>query len=333
MGRTLTFTVCCVVFAAGVGRAQQDPDHLVTLRGVITDTSLRPIPGVLVYLSTARIFTVSDDEGWFTLAEIEHGVDTLQIRGRGFSPRSFRLEVPDSVGGAIDIGNLKLDPGPPPTLVLTTTVYDSVQDRPVDGAQVIVNDSVVGDTDTSGVLVTTAIPIEWGINAVLVRRVGYAPLFRTFWVDEVNAQRSVNGVMRRQAVDLPAVVVEGDRIIFEYGRMREFWRRRKRGWGRFFTRQDIERRNPIRITDLLRTVPGISVYRNGSTTRIRASRSAGRCGPSIWLDGLFLSDADVDLLVQPNDVEAVEVYRGSGETPAEFSGAFDGCGAIVIWTR
>jgi hypothetical protein len=333
MPRSLVLTVCCVVVVGGVGRAQEDAGKFVTLRGMVIDTSFRPVPGVLVYLSWARIFSLSDDEGKFTLAEVEPGVDTLQVRGRGFMPRAFRSFVPDSVHGIIDIGNVKLHPGPPPTLALSATVYDTLQDQPVAGAQVMVNDSVVGETDTTGVFSATEIPIDWGINAVLVRRVGYSPFFRTFWVGELNAHRSLTGVMRRQAVDLPAVVVEGDRVIFSYGRMREFWRRRERGVGRFFTRADIERRNPIRVTDMLRTIPGISVVRVGSTTQIRSTRFGGRCGPRIWIHGMQLFDSDLDLLVHPQDVEAIEVYRGSGETPAEFSGAFNPCGAIVIWTR
>lgn len=325
--------MCCVVVVSGVGRAQEDAGRFVTLSGMVIDSSFRPVPGVLVYLSWARIFSQSDGNGKFTLAEVEPGVDTLQFRGRGFMPRAFQLLVRDSVQGTIDIGNVKLDPGPPPTLALTATVRDTLQDRPVIGAQVMVNESVVGETDTAGVFSATEIPIDWGINVVLVRRVGYLPLFRTFWVGEVNARRSFTGVMQQQAVDLPAVVVEADRIIFSYGRLREFWRRRERGMGRFFTRDDIERRHPIDVSDMLRMIPGFSVYRVGSTTRIRSSRGARRCGPGIWIDGHRLFDSDLDTFVHPQDVEAIEVYSGFAQTPAQFGGGFNSCGAIVIWTR
>ena len=36
----------------------------------------------------------------------------------------------DSVQGTIDIGNVKLNPGPPPTLALTATVRDTLQEIP-----------------------------------------------------------------------------------------------------------------------------------------------------------------------------------------------------------
>ena len=159
MCRSLVLTVCCVVVVGGVGRAQEDAGRLVTLRGMVIDSSFRPVPGVLVYLSWARIFGKSDDNGKFTLAEIEPGVDTLQVRGRGFMPRAFQLLVLDSMQGTIDIGIVKLDPGPPPTLALTTTVRDTLQDRPVIGAQVIGSELALGRR-------TAANSLRWWIALV-----------------------------------------------------------------------------------------------------------------------------------------------------------------------
>ena len=163
-------------------------------------------------------------------------------------------------------------------------------------------------------------------------RVGYAPLFRSFWAEELHDRRTLSAVMQPQAFDLPAIAVSGNRIVLSYGRIREFWLRRKHGFGRFFTREDIERRHPIRVSDMLFTIPGFSVYRIGGTTRIRSRRSG--CAPRVWLDGVPLfGDEDVDAVVTPNDVEGIEVYSGAAGTPVEFSGGRGSCGAIVIWTR
>ncbi len=41
----------------------------------------------------------------------------------------------------------------------------------------------------------------------------------------------------------------------------------------------------------------------------------------------------IDELVNISEVAAVEVYRRPAELPAEFGGATDGCGAVVLWTR
>lgn len=331
--RWIPLTACGMLLIAGVGSAQEGPGVLITLRGMVADSTLRPVSGALVYLSSAGTFSVSDDEGEFLLADVEHGVDTLEFRGMGFAPRTFRLVLPDSVRDTVDLGIVQLAPGPLPRLALTVAVRDTARDQPVVQAQVMVNDRVVGVTDTAGMLSAIQIPIDWGMNAVLVRRVGYSPLFRTFWVGAVDAQRAFTGFMVQQAVDLPAVVVEADRIILTWGRMREFWHRRERGLGRFITRAEIERRHPVYISDMLRMVPGLSVSRNRGTTEIRSTRSAGRCAPGIWVDGQRLTDVDLDAFVHPQDVEAIEVYRGVGETPVEFSSGFSPCGAIVVWTR
>jgi len=337
VGGATLLTVCGALGLAVPARAQERPGELVTLRGTVIDSSFRPLSSVLVYLSTAGIFTVTDDDGEFALADVEPGTDTLQFRGMGFAPRAFRLGLPDSVRGALDLGSILLAPGPPPTLTLAATVHDTIQNLPIVGAQVMVNDRVVGTTDTTGAFTRTGIPIDWGVNVILVRRVGYAPAFGTFWADEVTTQRTLVTAMDQQAVDLPAIVVEGDRVIFEYGRMRDFWRRRERGFGRFFTRAEIERRHPIYVSDMLRMVPGLMVIRQGTTTRIVSTRGAGRCAPSIWIDGFRqmepdLMEPDLDAWVHPQDVEAIEVYVGIGETPGEFSG-MNACGAIVVWTR
>jgi hypothetical protein len=332
--RSLALTVSGLVVAAAVAHAQEEgATRLITLRGSVIDTAFRPVPGVLVYLSSARIFGLTDDQGAFMLADIEPGLDTLQVRGRGFEPQAFRLFLPDSVHGAIDVGLVRLQPGPPPALTVSVTARDTLHNRPVAGAEVMVNDRVLGETDTAGVLSGAAIPVDWGINTVLIRRVGYAPVIATLWVEDVHTRRVIEGVMQQLAVDLPAVVVEADRILFSYGRLRDFWLQRERGWGRFITQADIERRNPFVVSDLLRMIPGIEVRHVGFTTQIRSTRGAATCSPTIWLDGSPLPNDDVDAIVRPRDVAGIEVYSRYGETPAQFVRGFNACGAIVIWTR
>ena len=34
-----------------------------------------------------------------------------------------------------------------------------------------------------------------------------------------------------------------------------------------------------------------------------------------------------------NDVQAIEIYRGAGEVPAEYTGSGAMCGVVVIWTK
>jgi hypothetical protein len=109
-------------------------------------------------------------------------------------------------------------------------------------------------------------------------------------------------------------------------------RARRRAFGTFVTREDIEDRKPIQTTDLLRTMPGVQL------TPSRFGRYnvllRGGCVPRVYLDGIPIRMAGltIDDLVHPNELEGIEVYRSSAEVPGEFSTS-GGCGAIALWTR
>jgi len=328
--KVLLTTACSLFLAGHTARAQQEAGNLVTLRGVVLDSALRPLPGALVYLALARDFGVSDQAGRYVLVGIEPHTDTLEVRGLGFTPRAFRIDLSEAERDTIDLGPVVLDPGPSPTLALTITVRDTLRNGGVDAANVLLNDRSVGETDASGVY-TETLPVNWGINVVLVRRLGYAPLFSSVWVGEYGARQSLTGIMQPQAIELSELVVEGDRIRFSFAGPEEFWRRRRFGSGRFFTRTDIQRRRPNRVTDMLLAIPYLWISRNGARTVVQAMAFGQRCNVSIWLNGspLFMGD-NIDTFVNPRDVTALEVYRG-WEIPAQY-GAFNGCGAILIWT-
>jgi hypothetical protein len=37
--------------------------------------------------------------------------------------------------------------------------------------------------------------------------------------------------------------------------------------------------------------------------------------------------------LRPYDIEAIEVYRGAAEVPAELSGSTAECGVVAVWLR
>ncbi len=150
-----------------------------------------------------------------------------------------------------------------------------------------------------------------------------------------------------------------------------FFERQKADFGHFITRDEIERRAPARMTDLLSSVPGVRLVPSSSgltrsSLSFRGSRLSmgGACHPRVFVDGLIviLGDARVrgtdiygfpeqpteveadpaerpeialDDVVIPEDVAAVEVYRRGAEVPARFGGTSTStqCGVIAIWTR
>ena len=142
----------------------------------------------------------------------------------------------------------------------------------------------------------------------------------------------------RIAVELPMVVVEGDRTTYLYGKkLREFYGRRQRGLGNYFTRSDIERLQPFYVTDLFTRIPGVSVgISAGGLNDVRITRSGGWCKPIAFLDGIpliFLDGLDIDHLVRPDDVGGIELYKGPATTPPELTVFNSQCGVVAIWTR
>jgi len=124
----------------------------------------------------------------------------------------------------------------------------------------------------------------------------------------------------------PIVVVVRRRPV---GPLVAFERRRATARGVFLTREDIDRSNPEEFTDLLRTLPGIRLVPTATFGNRVFFR--GGCTPDLWLDGAQVGNTvDIDTFLRPEDLEAVEVYRGP-DLPGEFGNNL--CGAIVAWTR
>jgi hypothetical protein len=108
-------------------------------------------------------------------------------------------------------------------------------------------------------------------------------------------------------------------------------RMERRAAGTFITREQIEQRQPIYPSDLLRTVPGVQLVPTWWGRTVVLMR--GRCVPQIFLDGMRIHGGSIDDIVTAMDLEGIEVYRSAVEAPIEFTGAGGGCGAIVLWTR
>jgi hypothetical protein len=116
------------------------------------------------------------------------------------------------------------------------------------------------------------------------------------------------------------------------------------GLGFFVTRQEIEERKPIYITDMLASVPGVQLMSSGRGTRrhIYMTRTGDHCPAQIFVDGFLLNgrsrvtadpDFTLDDAVAPSSVEGIEVYHGLATVPAQFLNPDSRCGAVVVWTR
>jgi hypothetical protein len=139
------------------------------------------------------------------------------------------------------------------------------------------------------------------------------------------------------AQELAAVTVEGQRVRSEAPD--EFEDRRKAGFGRFITRDDIVRRNPMQLFHMFDGMPGMQVNQaTGRLRNLRGTSLSGGCEPNYFVDGIRFDvgqgNASGPLtFFSPNDIAGIEVYRGPAALPQQYGGTAAGCGAVLIWTR
>jgi hypothetical protein len=142
-------------------------------------------------------------------------------------------------------------------------------------------------------------------------------------------------------IELEPLVVEAVRWQVS-PRLWSFYERVDHGQGSYITRDEIERRQPLRVTHLIGELPGVSIInRPGPSDYIVLSRyrrfdpsgRPGPCLPIVYLDGYRVGGDSLDDLVFPSDVEGVEIYKGLAEYPGEFASPDARCGVIAVWTR
>jgi hypothetical protein len=185
----------------------------------------------------------------------------------------------------------------------------------------VVGQPLRATTDSEGRF--TLSPIPPGPHTLLVRALGYHPA--TLELTLVPGQVLHEGfTLRQRTIALAELTVVA--IPEPLGRLAGFYERRKIGRGKFITREDIDRRLTNDITDYFLGMAGVRVNNSG-VRFLRCQRIA------VYWNGVRLrGDAKDNLdLINPADVEAMEIYRGPSELPAEFAG--DNCAAIVIWSR
>lgn len=190
-----------------------------------------------------------------------------------------------------------------------------------------------GTTDAVGA-VTLQLPV--GLANITVRRLGFTPHDLTADV-RAGQTTTVTVNLFSASQELNEVTVSDERTA-DVTFMEGFNERRRKGIGTFVTREQIARRRPVVMSDMLRTVPGLRmVFINGQQVP-RFSRSMGRtnidCPPQYWIDGMRVDNYNIDQM-QPADIEGLEFY-GLSSTPSQFlrgSSGTSNCGTIVIWTR
>jgi hypothetical protein len=125
-----------------------------------------------------------------------------------------------------------------------------------------------------------------------------------------------------------------------------YYRRERQGIGQYMRREDIERRASANLAQVLRRVAAASIIYKGAHQYIWFPRNAlrsqagggpgGACLPRLFVDGTRVTydfQNDINSVVNPNQVEALEIFRGPSEIPPQYNDNNSMCGVVLIWTR
>lgn len=249
-------------------------------------------------------------------------------------------------------------------------IVDAQTGEAVQGASVSMMSSEgryrrITDTDANGIFFFEEVtPGRFRLNAA---RMGYVTAQGSY-VDLAHNDTVVVDIrMSSSGVLLQPVTVVARSAPRSSPMLRAFYERMDRGIGSFISRDDIAARNPMYVTDLLVTLPGVrlgawtpagrqvymsrsiksgpegcpvqffvdNVHVNRTTGLIEAgANQRGRDTTSFAPTALEVGrQPSIDEFVHPAAIEGIEVYPGLGSVPAEFMSPEARCGTVVVWTR
>ena len=168
--------------------------------------------------------------------------------------------------------------------------------------------------------------VQSGPVALTVRRMGYTA--RT-----INIDVAPSGVADPVEVELEEIPSDISAVLVESSKqhLQEFYdHKAHNNFATFFEGKDIERRNPLYLSEMMRTVAGASVSSSGAGNRILLRG----CHPTVWVDGMPARGAELDDVARPGDIAGMEVYPSNAGLSAEYQDRNNRlCGAILVWTK
>lgn len=324
--------------AAVVGRVL-DPDNDAPISGArvsLAWTDVQVGREIGVVRTPHELHAETSGTGFFKICGLPTDLDgTLQVaRGDISTP-----EVPVAMNGALlafQSMSIPDKPGARATGIVTGHVV-SLARKPVSGARVEIPVSAVSTTTRadgafylSGVITGTQVLVARSLSfataAEPINVTSRGPVDVTLTVgDKLNV------------LDPVLITARRDLALDKSG----FSARKRAGGGHFFTRDDIDKRKPNNITDMMKGLPSVTVtyQRGGTVVRGRGGITSMYSAPPpctrVYIDGFEWRDlqpGDLDMFVNPDDVIGLEVYQ-AGEVPIQFRKFDRGCLTLVVWTQ
>jgi hypothetical protein len=193
-----------------------------------------------------------------------------------------------------------------------------------------------GDTGTAALSVKTDSRGRFELGqfrpgplSVRARRLGYEQRTVEVEVGAGGQPSSLEIVLHAVPQELEDVHVTAS----SHGKLSGFYRRKEQGgtFGRFLEQKEITRMGARNASDLFRNVPGVSFAASpngGNAIRIRG------CQPMVRVDEQRVPGAELDDLVSPSDIAAIEFYSSASGVPAQYVERGNRlCGLILVWTK
>lgn len=274
-----------------------------------------------------RAWNASDSSGFAELEVPAHGLLRRDLFIGTSRTVALRDSTADSVAGSAATST---------TVLRGNGTLRGVVRRPdgapLEGARLVFWGSGVEVATTStGAYRMAELPA--GTHTMEARALGFLP--QRIPIDVMEGVESVsNFTLESFGTYLDTVKVTGRRV-YASRQLQEFEERRRRGFGTFMDEDDIEKRNPFFVGDLLRMTPGVQVVPGqfGNRILMRGMGFQVNCYPAVFIDGMKVMnmDGDIDSYVNVQEIRALEVYSRGSSVPVQFQ-TLDGCGSLVIWT-
>lgn len=221
---------------------------------------------------------------------------------------------------------------------ITGTVTEDSTGRPLSGVEILAAwRTGPVRTDTLGVFRLDDVPP--GVRTALFRKIGYRPVQLRAYLNQDDSL-VVHVKLALAPVELAPIEVTASAIP---PGMEAFAERRAAGFGHFIDAKVLRQSEHRRMSDVLRTVRGVSLQPARANEWVVLSQR-DRCPMQIYLDGVKIYEPRAlgrGPASRPPDInqfnitqlEAIEVYRGPAETPAQLGGTGGACGTLVLWSR
>jgi len=318
--------------------SQEVPDTTqVTLVGQVVDAATRqPIANVALRFPSLGIVRISDINGDFGPIRIRPGDYSLSLFRLGYQVAEGNFTVSRAGSFVFELNPLTVPSTGEPSEIIGQ-VTDRESGEPLVAATVsFPGTDLVRLTDAEGRFNFERVPP--GIRTLRVEQLGYGTREDSLFIPagETVDLRVRLGVQPIELEGITVMAEARDRFLEIGG----FYKRRDWGLGNQWTQEQMEERNTLFLSDLVRTIPGLQLEPQPFGWKIFSRRRVGlprdpsanmpaRCELAIYVDGMRMQDFDLDSL-DPMNVQAFEVYHGISETPIEYS---HHCGVILVWLR